>query len=76
MLKGEKEREAGEIENRLDLVRATTAHVRAGRGGKEASHEAAAVRVVAGLQLLGWLADRLRGLGGFDVGDVHVAVVQ
>lgn len=32
--------------------------------------------VVAGLELLGWLADRLEGLLGFEVGDVHVTVVQ
>lgn len=32
--------------------------------------------VAAGLQLLGWLADRFKGLLGFEVGDVDIAVVQ
>lgn len=57
-------------------MRSTTAHVGARCGSQEASHEATAVCVAAGLQLLGWLADRLEGLLGFEVGDVDIAVVQ
>lgn len=57
-------------------MRSTTTHVRARCRCQEASHEATAVGVVAGLQLLGWLADRLEGLFGFEMGDIHVTVVQ
>lgn len=76
MLKKKKEKKKKKIENRLDLVRSTTTHVRARCGSQEASHEATAVSVAAGLQLLGRLAGRFEGLLGFDVGDVDVAVVQ
>lgn len=56
--------------DRLDLMRATTAHVRASRGGEEASNEATVL--TADLHLLGRLAGGLILL----LGDVDVAVAE
>lgn len=57
-------------------MRASTAHVRACRGSKEPSHEAATVSVAADFHLLRWLADRFERLLLFKGADLDVAVVQ